>query len=238
MSEFALLDATTWVGGYDFTGDTNKLTVETDAEELDATVFGGGGWKKVAGGLKSVAASMEGLWQAPPDDEGFSNLGVANRVVTVSPTGEEGSTAFMFQAATLKYSAFGSVGDLTPFSLDMSGSSTAGVVRGLVAAKPTEVSATGAIGTPVELGAVASGQYVYAALHILGTPGTTITVKVESASDADFTTPHDVQSFGAVTASGGQWLIKKAGPITDTFYRFNITDITGTFTVAGSIAVQ
>lgn len=238
MSKFALVDATTWVGGYDFTGDTNKLTVETDAEELDATVFGSGGWKNVVGGLKSVSASMEGLWQAPPDNEGFSNLSSANRVVTVSPTGEEGSTAFMFQAATLKYSAFGNVGDLTPFSLDMSGSNTVGVVRGQIAAAPADVSETGAIGTPVNLGAVSSTQYVYATIHIFGTPGTTITVKVESASDADFTTANDVRSFGALTTSGGTWMIRKAGSITDTYYRFNVTDITGTFKVAGSIAVH
>lgn len=238
MSDFALLDCTTWVNGYDFTGDTNKLTLDISAAELDATVFSGGGWKKSVGGLKSVVSSLEGLWDSGPDAEGFTDLGTAGRVVTVSPDGAEGSAAYLFQAAKLKYSAFGKVGDLTPFSLDMSGSNTAGVVRGQIAKKPGAVSTTGAVGSVVNLGAVSSSQFVYATLHVFGIPGTTITVKVESASDAAFTTPHDVQSYGAITASGGSWLIRKPGAITDTFFRFNVTAITGTFTVAGSIAVQ
>lgn len=238
MSQFALLDCTTWVHGYDFTGDTNKLTLETGAEELDATTFGSGGWKKTAGGLKSVTTSFDGYWQSAPDAEGFDDLANADRVVTISPTGVEGSTAYLFQATKLKYQAFGNVGDLTPFTLDMSGSNTAGMVRGKVASDASTVSAQGAFGSVVQLGPVSSTQFVYATLHVFGTPGTTLTVKVESAADAAFTTAHDVQAFTAMTDAGGQWLSRKAGAITDSYYRFNVTDLTGTFTVAGSIAVQ
>jgi len=239
MSQFALLNCTSWVHGYDFTGDTNKVALEASAEELDATVFGGGGWKKVVGGLKTVTGALEGYWQSGPDNESFGDLGTANRVVTMSVDGTATSTAYMFQATKLKYSAFGKVGDLTPFTLDMSGSNTAGMVRGQVAAPPTVVSATGAFGSVVQLGAVSSTQYVYASLHVLGTPGTTVTVKVESASNAGFTTGvADVQSFGAVTAAGGTWLLPKAGAIANTYYRFNATAITGSFTLAGSIGVR
>jgi hypothetical protein len=238
MSVFSLLDCTAWVSGYDFTTDSNKLTIETSAEELDATTFGGGGWKAVAGGLKSVSGSLEGLWQGAPDAQGFGELGVFDRVVTVSPTGEAGSTAYMFQATQLKYSAFGNVGDLTPFSLDLSGSNTAGVVRGQIALTPNEVTETGPVGSVVNLGAVSGDQFVYATLHAFGTPGTTLSVKVESASDAAFTTPHDVQAFSVITASGGSWMLRKSGPTTDTYFRFNVTAITGSFTLAGAIAVQ
>lgn len=239
MSAFALLDCTAWIGGHDFSGESNKLTLETMAEELDATTFRSGGVKEVKGGLKSVDANLDGLWDVSPDAEGFDSLGTSGRVVTISPSSDEGDVAYMFQATQLKYSAFGNIGDLIPFSLEMQGSSTAGVVRGQIAKKSGSVTTPGAIGSAVELGAVSSTQFVYATLHVFGTPGSTITVKVESSDTEAFSgTPSLVQSFSAVTTSTGAWLTRKAGAITDTFYRFNVTAITGTFTVAGAIAVQ
>jgi hypothetical protein len=238
MSIFPLLDCTTWVGGYDFTGDTNKLTVDAEVEDLDGTVFGGGGWKKLAGGLKSVAAGLEGFWQGAPDLEGFSDLGNTNRVVMASPTGLALSPAFLFQATKLKYSAFGQVGELTPFSLDLAGSNSVGLVRGQVAAAKQSVNATGALGSAVQLGAVGAAQFVYAGFHVFGAPGTTITVKVQSDNASNFPSATDVATLGPLTAAGGTWMTRVAGPITDDWFRFNVSAITGTFSVAGAIAVQ
>lgn len=238
MSIFPLLDATTFVDDYDFTGDSNKITVDAEVEDLDGTVFGGGGWKRLAGGLKTVTASLEGFWQSGPDGEGFSDLGNAARPVTVSPTGVAASIAYLFQVTKLKYSAFGDVGSLTPFSLDMSGSNTVGMVRGQVAAAKQAVSATGALGSAVQLGAVSSTQKVYAIFHIFGTPGTTITVKVQSDNASNFPSATDVATIGPLTTAGGTWMTPVAGPNTDDWFRFNVSAITGTFTVAGAIAVQ
>lgn len=236
---FALLDATAWVDDYDFTGDSNKISLSPEVEDLDGTVFGGGGWKKPTGGLKMAAASLEGFWQGPVDAEGFGDLGNADRVVTVSPTGLVASPAFFFQATKLKYSAFGDVGALTPFTLDMSGSNTAGMVRGQVAAAKQDVSAPAALGSAVNLGAPTASQFVYAALHVFGTPGTTITVQVQSDDNAGMTTPTTRGTIGPITAAGGTWLARVAGPfVGETFWRMNISAITGTFTVAGAIAVQ
>jgi hypothetical protein len=237
---FALLDATTFVDDYDFTGDTNKITLAPEVEDQDGTVFGGGGWKKPVGGLRAVTAGVEGFWQGPVDAEGFSDLGNANRVVTASPTGLAQSVAYFFQATKLKYSAFGQVGDLVPFTLDMSGSSTAGMVRGQVAAAKQTVSAAGALGSAVQLGAVGASQFVYAAFHVFGTPGTTITVKVQSDNASGFPSATDVATIGPLTTAGGVWMTRVAGPLTDDWFRFSIpvAGITGTFTVAGAIAVQ
>lgn len=238
MSIFPLLDCTTWVDDYDFTGDSNKLTVDAEVVDLDATVFGGGGWKKLSGGLKTVTAALEGFWQGPVDAEGFPDLGNANRVVMASPTGVALSPAFLFQATKLKYSAFGQVGELTPFTLDMSGSNTVGMVRGQVAAAKQSVSATGVLGSAVQLGAVGAAQFVYAAFHIFGTPGTTVTVKVQSDNASNFPSATDVATIGPLTAAGGVWMTRVAGAITDDWFRFNVSAITGTFSVAGAIAVQ
>lgn len=238
MSTFPLLDCTTWVAGYDFTTDSNKIALSPEVVDLDGTVFGGGGWKKLSGGLKTVAASLEGFFQGAVDAEGFPDLGNANRVVTVSPTGVALSTAYLFQATKLKYSAFGQDGELTPFTLDMSGSNTVGMVRGQVAAAKQSVAATGALGSAVQLGAVGASQFVYAAFHIFGTPGTTVTVKVQSDNASNFPSATDVATIGPLTAAGGTWMTRVAGAITDDWFRFNVSAITGTFSVAGAIAVQ
>jgi hypothetical protein len=236
---FALLDCTTWVDDYDFTGDSNKISLSPEVTELDGTVFGGGGWNKPTGGLKMAAAALEGFWQAPVDAEGFADLGSVDRAVTVSPTGLVASPAFLFQATKLKYTAFGDVGALTPFTLDMSGSNTTGMVRGQVAAAKQAVSGAGALGSAVLLGAPVAGQYVYAALHVFGTPGTTITVQVQSDDNAGMTSPTTRGTIGPVTAAGGTWLARVAGPFAgETYWRLNVSAITGTFTVAGAIAVQ
>lgn len=239
MSVGPLLSCTTWVDDYDFTGDSNKLTVDAEVEDLDATTFGSGGWKVLAGGLKTAAASLEGFWQSAPDAEGFADLGNVDRVVTISPTGLAASPAFMFQASKLKYSAFGQVGQLTPFTLDMSGSNTVGMVRGQVTAAKQAVSATGQLGSVVQLGAPTAGQYVYAALHVFGTPGTTITVQVQSDDNAGMTSPTTRGTIGPLTSAGGVWLARVAGPFSgEAYWRMNVSAITGTFTVAGAIAVQ
>lgn len=238
MSVFYLLDCSAWVDGYDFSGDSNKLSLSAEVADLDRTRFRGGGWKSLRGGLKSVTAGLEGLWSDEPDLEGFGDLGGADRAVTISPTGVAGDRAYVFKATKLKYSAFGEVASLTPFTLDMSGSNTTGLVRGRVAAALGDVSATGQLGSVLNLGAVSSTQYLYAVAHVFGTPGTTITIDVESDDAAGMASPTTRGTLGPLTAAGGTWLARVAGPITDTYWRLNVSAITGTFTVAGAIAVQ
>lgn len=240
MTSFVLADATAWVNGYDFTGDTNQISVSATVDELDATPFGAGGFRVRRGGLRSVSAQLAGFWQSAlsgaVDPEAFPDLGVADRVVTIAPDLAEGSTAYLFQAGKFSYQAFGSVGEMTPFTLGMSGTNGVGLIRGQVAKANGDVSAIGATGTGVPLGAVGASQYLYASLHVF-TAGTTITVIVESDDNAGFTTPTTVATLGPITSVGGTWMTRVAGPITDTYYRFNVSAVTGTFTVAGAIGV-
>lgn len=241
MANFAMTDVTTWAHGYDFTTDLNQVSLKAQVDDLERTTFGGGGYKGRAGGLHDVTLSLNGFWgsgaSASPDSDGFGDLGAMNRVVTMSPTGVLGSVAYLSQLGKFKYEAFGSVGDMTPFSLDCSGSTKFGLVRGAVAAAKQAVTATGAIGAGTVLPAASSSQFVYASLHVF-TAGTTITVKVESDDNSGFTSPTTVATFPAITAAGGNWMTRVSGPATDTFYRFNVTAVTGSFSLAGAIAVQ
>src|SRR4051794_2225111 len=108
-----MTDVTTWVHGYDMTTDLNQISLKAQVEDLDKTTFGTGGYKVRAGGMRDVELSLNGFWgsgvSASPDTDGFADLGSMNRVVTMTPTGLLGSTAYLTQVGKFKYEAFGSI---------------------------------------------------------------------------------------------------------------------------------
>lgn len=241
---FALIDATTFVGGYDFTGTMNQLALTGDLEELDGTVFRNVARQRTAG-LQDVTASLTGFWDAGPgqvDPVVFAALGGTPQAVMHSPTGVAGSVAYMYEARKFAYNLFGEIGQLAPYTLALAGSSLnaqAGLVRGKLAAAKGNVSATGAFGSVVQLGAVAAGEYLYFGLHVF-TAGTTISVKVQSDDNASMTSATDVAgaTLGPVTAVGSTWMARVAGPITDTYFRLNATAVTGTFNAAAALGTK
>lgn len=241
MAPVVLTDCIAWIGGYDFTTDSNGLTLNIDVDEQDSTVFGQGGWKSRIGGLRDVAADLKGLWQSAtllaPDPQAFNDLGVADLGQTYAATSPEGSTAYFFQGLELSYDLFGSVGEIAPFAVKSSGSNREGAVRGQISPAKGVVSGTGGLGAGVQLGAVSATQYLYGIFHILGTPGTTVTGKLESATAGTFAGATSRATFGPLTAAGSTWVTRTAGAITDTWYRFNVTAITGSFTIAGAIGI-
>jgi len=236
MGSFAMVDCTTWAHGYDLTTDLNQLAMKFDADDLERTTFGSR-YKKRTGGLRNTELNLAGYYTTDVDAAQFPALGVSDRVLTMTPDGLAGSVAYMVQIGNFKYELFDEVGSMTPFSLDCMGTSKAGVVRGRVAAAKQTVNATGPFGTAVHLSAAGSTDFVYATLHVFSA-GTTATVKLQSDVAADFASPTDVATFSAATTAGGLWLPRHAGPNTDTYYRFNVSAITGSFTLAGAIGVQ
>jgi hypothetical protein len=238
MSTFALTDAVIWAGGYDLSGDSNSVTINSEVEDLEVTTFGSS-FRSRIGGLRSVSMDVSGFWQAGTgtvDPELFSALGVRNRVVTVAPEDAEGATAYMFRAGIFSYEMFGAVGEATPFSISAQGTDGQGLIRGKIAKGKATVSSTGPTGTPVNLGAVGAGQFLYATFHVFSA-GTTITVDVESDVDGSFGGPTTVATLGPVTSAGGTWAVRVPGPITDTHFRFNVDAVTGSFVIAGAIGI-
>lgn len=240
MAAYTLTDAFAFVGGYDFTGDSNELAVNVNHTTNRATAFGNE-WEVNRIGVSSVDWRLAGFWNvsdAEQDDEEWGNLGTRDRVVTFGPgTSTEGSPAYMFRALTTQYTAGGSHGDMAAFNVSAAGSNGQGVVRGRLLKAKGDVSATGAIGTAQQLGAVESGEYLYATLHVFS-PGTTITIVLESDDNAGFTSATTRATFSTVTTAGGTWATRVAGAITDDYYRFRVTACTGTFSLAGAVGVQ
>lgn len=249
MGAYAALAHTTYVAGYDMTGDLNATSLNLSRDAQETTVFRPGtatpGRVRIAG-LQDVASTVAGFWQAGSDTidpEAWSGLGSTVQVVTQTPDGVEGSRAYLYQARKFEYQMFGQIGEATPFSLNLqgargNGTASAGAVPGKLFKAKGTVSAVGATGTGIQLGAVGSGQHLYASFHVFGTPGTTITAVLESDDANTFASATTRITFGPITAAGGTWGTRVAGPVTDTWYRLRVTAITGTFTIACAAGIK
>lgn len=237
MVATVLTDATIWANDFAFTTATHQVALNASVAEQDATTFGGNGYVARIGGLRNVDCEVHGYWDSPPDASAFNFFGIPDIPVTIAPSSLEGSAAYFFQALRTKYSMFGKVGDTIPFNYSSMGSNTVGLIRGLVVDAPNNITATGVTGSPQQVGAGAANKFIYAVYHVF-TAGTTMTIQVQSAPTVGGTYTTRA-TFPAFTATGGYWLTRvSAAGITDPWWRFNVSAITGTFNGAGAIGVQ
>lgn len=238
MGSFAANNITTWFSGYDMTGDLNSTQLALSYDALDSTVYSCTARTRAAG-PEDVQLNESGFWQAGTvaiDPTAFTALGGASQPISNSNDGLETSVAYFYRAREFNYEVFGNYGELLPFRLTAQsargpGLASVGGVRGRVLKTKAVVSATGATGTAQQLGAVASGQYLYAVFHEF-VAGTTITAVLESNVDNTFGAATTRMTFGPITTIGGTWGTRVAGPITDTWWRLRVTAITGSHTIA------
>jgi hypothetical protein len=239
MPAFSLVDCAAYVNGYDFTGDSNQITLSAESDDKDTTTFGSAGWRERIGGLKDVGLDLSGFWGSAPDAEGFPDLGGIARAFIVSPDEVNGNTAYMGQVGKWAYEQGGDVGEPAPFKLTTSNTNGRdGLVRGFLLAGRTSVSATGVAGTAfATLPATLAAQFLYGTFQVFAPAATTITAVVESAPLSNFAAPTTRFTFGPITTVGGTWATRVNGPITDTFYRLRVSAITGTWIIAGAIGI-
>lgn len=237
MANLAVTNAEIIVGGLDMSSFLNQTALKLMAAELDVTTFGQTSRVRI-GGLKDTDLSWNGFWTSVPDAAQFAQLGSANQAATVSPEGAEGKVAYLFQAGQFTYSQFGKIGDAAPFSASLKGTDgTTGAIRGQLAALNRTVSATGQVGSILTMTSVGATQFLYATVHVL-TAGTTITLQIQSAPLIGFGAPTTRATVGPLTTTGGTFMTRVAGPITDTFWRVNCSAQTGTFVISAAIAQQ
>lgn len=244
MGEFILDQAFFHLGGHDFAPDINNLTGSSAFETLDKTTFRNNGAREYRGGLFTTNLGMSGfadLSQYGNDVTLFNaQVGKTAQVVTVGVVEAEGSPCLITKAMvpTFNPGGGGQVGALSAFQMSGSGSDRYGAIRATQLVMAQTVSTTGAKGTGVQLGAVGADQRLFAALHLLGEPGTSITVVLESDDNSGFTSATTRGTFGPLTTSDGYWLSPVGGAIADTWWRFRVTAITGTWDLAASAAIE
>jgi hypothetical protein len=229
----------------DLTGVSNKIELSSEFEDKDSTNYGSQGWKEVLAGLGSAEISGEGQWEAGDpskvDDASWSQLGgVGPWSISANNGAAVGDLSYFTQAMRSAYKIGEAVGEIAPWTTTAKGAWP--LIRGQFAHPPgTARTATGT-GTGLNLGAVAAGKRMYAALHVLSAAGTTpsLTARVESAPDNTFAAATTRLTFNAATAPGGQALRTAGTAITDPWWRiaWTITGTTPSFLFVASLGIQ
>lgn len=219
----ALTDAKILFGGYNYSGFANQLALDGSAEMLDVTTFGQTTRKHKAG-LMDVNFSASGFADFDNvtgiDAILAASLGATEEPLTVAPEGNaEGDVGFAFKMVNGIYRPLqGGVGDMLEFEMEGKARGTR-MIRGTFAGVGTKtVTGTGAA---QNLGLLATGQKLYAVLHVVAASGTTPTLDVVIESDDAVGFPSAVTraTFAQKTAVGAEW-VEVAGPVaTDTFWR-------------------
>lgn len=239
MSTHPLVDAKIWVDEFDLSGDHNKgtLTVDQDAVQFTAFTSTSPPPRVFKPGLTKVGFDLSGFWSAAePDATYFAALAAEGVMTLAAEGGPAGDTAYLFQSLQAEYTPFqDAIGDAHTFAV--SGVGKGEWVGGTILHNAT-VSATGD-GTAFEVGAVADGEILYAAIHVITGTGTTLDVIVESDSQEDFLgTPATQVTFTQLTGAGSEWGAKVAGPITDTWFRTSHTVVGGSWLYVVTVGIK
>jgi hypothetical protein len=235
-----LSDCKVWLGGYDLTGESNKVAMSLSQAELDNGRFGDGA-EAFYPGLFQAEADVDGFWSAgsgsPDHVLGGLRVAVPDRTewpLTVAPPGAPGSAgadgnlAYTIRGAQFSFNVSGAHGEILPFtfrSLLRQGS----VYRQTILLPKATYSST-TTGTGRQLGAVLVTQKLVTSLHVFAVTGGTWTLTIESDDNSGFTTPTVRQTFTAATAITRQ-TIETNGAITDDWWRAVLTKSGGTSAV-------
>lgn len=232
MSEFVITHRKLYFGtasgpiAYDLSADLNALSLGSGVEAKDTTRFGQ--YERTAiPGLRSTRLEMSGLWDADgsdePDDVIPDSLGVTGSIITVGlEKGAAGERCEFFRASLGEYRKFGRLGEVMGFDLSAFLSNETSV-PGFILGNGS-VSGTGA-GTAYQLGAIASGKYLYAAAHRL-TAGGSVTIQIQSDDNSGFTSA-TTQATITLAPNGASFITPVAGPITDDYWRYNVSALSG-----------
>jgi hypothetical protein len=229
LTPLVLLDTKIHWEAANLTGYSNKVDCAISVDVLEDTTFGSGGYKERVGGLFDVNGSIEGFWQAgdltKPSDAFWASLSNPKAALTLIPTGGAvGDTCYVTRAMEASYHPSGQVGELMAFAVDFNGNWPVALGQVLVSAA-TPITTTGN-GTAKQVGAILATQALYASLHVEAAVGTSLAVKIQSATSSGFGSPTDRITFVTATTIGAQTL-SVVGPITDTWWRAVVTVVGG-----------
>lgn len=216
MGTYVLKNCKLYAGGYDLSGDTNKLALTYGCDAVEYPVFGTG-YKRRLCGLLDASYNYEGYSQF---GAGLSDIVAdgdiaSDEVVTVCPTtGAATERGFTMQALGLNLERGGAIGEMFAFSAEGSNSGSR-LVRGTIMVNGA-LTATGT-GTARQLGAVTAGKHLYAAMHIIAVSGTNPTLDMVLQSDIaeNFADATARITFTQATGIGAQFATPVAGPIVD-----------------------
>ncbi len=230
MAIQAWTDLSIFVGANEYTAYAKDIKLDVKCNPLDKTNYGSGGWVELYGGLKSGTLDMGFMADhdaGGPDDNAWALLSTESVPKSLVAGAADGSVAYLTRGTTVSYTPIsGNVGELAMATTQRNASGV--IARGLLLHPSTTARTSSSSGTGRQLGAVAAGKSLYAALHVTSASGTTpsLTVKVQSDDNSGFTSATDRITFTAATDVTYEWS-SVAGAITDDYWRITYT-ISGT----------
>ena len=243
MAVVAQTDARIYIGSFEWTSFTNQAEVGFDVATQDVTTFGSS-FTQYVPGLKTMTFNVAGFNDyagASLDEWTRANVGTRRVCTIANATPATGGAAYVgygqFDAKRMMNAAVGAVPTVTAQVGD--GYTAEGLLTQI---STSTVTATGN-STPQQVGAVASGRTILAAIHVLSVTGTTPSLTCQLASSTTLGGAYTARgSAGAAITAAGDQLITIAAPFTgstDGFWRINYT-VSGTtpvFTVVATIAI-
>jgi hypothetical protein len=234
MAKYVQTNCGIYVGGYEFSGRSNTLSLEMERDLPDCTCFGDAYRTRVAG-ITDARFSAAGYWDAEQVDAVlFDQSDDAENIATFAGVNSAGGVCYFVRGVQGQYQWGAAISAAATWS--MSGASTQSpVVRGILLDRTVTLAATGSSSPGYQHGAVGATQSIYATLHVFAVAGTdtpTVTAIVQSDDNSGFTTPTTRLSFTARTAIGSQWVSASPGAVTDDWWRVNYT-VSGTAPVFG-----
>lgn len=231
MAIVVLSDARIILDAYDISTDLNQIKASTTPDMLENTSFGST-YHTSSFGLIKTDISMTGFVQngTAPDliEEILHTRLIAGSAwpVTVSAEGGDAGEGCLFAKQIItQYEWGGTVGELDKFTAALSNSNDLvdnPLVRGYIFEDGNTARVIAGNTSTIEMGAVAAGQYLYAAIHLTAFTATNLTFTLKSAV-TDWGTPSTRITFTQNTGIGSQYATRVAGPITDAYWRFEWT---------------
>lgn len=230
MASFVLKDAKVLYDERNISGIINQIALSFNADLQDDTTVDSDTRSRLAG-LLNAMVEQEGFFEAADDNNFFDNTNYGNEgIATIIPdnSGNENVRCFFLKVRQAEYTPGATIGEIFSFSLNMESNSA--LIKGKVSQDGSE-TADGE-GSVLNLGAVAAGSTLYAALHVLSVSGGTspnLDVTIVSDDDGTFDSASTTRiTFNQFNAAGSQFA-SVAGAITDTHYRaeWTISDDSG-----------
>jgi len=230
--------------GYDLSGDHNEIRLRVSVEPRPLKPGGSPGIVRLAG-LKDFELSHVGYFNPSAgqvEPVAWDKLAVSGLAATICPlTGAHGERCFFGSGIDMSYEQGAPVGDVMTITGAMKASGIECIGGSVLKAKAA-VTETGT-GTVLQMGAVASGKKVWAAVHCFATTGSgdrSCIIKLQSDSTSNFDSPTDQITFAEFsTTAGAKFATPVAGPITDTWWRL-VWTVVGTgksFTIFGAAGI-
>lgn len=218
-----LTDANVFVDGFEMQSEMNALSVDPSKETKEDTAFGQN-TRSFVPGLKTVAMNVSGICKQV-NEANLSDIDNENVVVTFSDENSEGAVAYSFKSSQSSYNKSFTHGELVEFSFDAF--ATNDMVRGYIASIEKNVTTDG-VGSALNLGAITSGQKLYASLHVLSVSDSdSLDVDIEMDATGAFSGSESVvASFNTASLPTSEW-VEVEGPLTGDYFRA-VHAVTGT----------